>query len=68
MIVKRRTTKIVNDTYLIMPDNNKKKSTLIWRLRFFTIKEFLGLSPVVIIALTEVFDGTVPSKITFPFP
>ena len=25
-------------------------------------------SPVVIIALTEVFDGTVPSKILFPFP
>ena len=25
-------------------------------------------SPVVIIALTEVFDGTVPSKIIFPFP
>jgi hypothetical protein len=24
-------------------------------------------SPVVIIALTEVFDGTVPSKILFPF-
>ena len=25
-------------------------------------------SPVVIIALTEVFDRTVPSKIAFPFP
>ena len=25
-------------------------------------------SPVVIIALTEVFDGTVPSNILFPFP
>jgi hypothetical protein len=24
-------------------------------------------SPVVVIALTEVFDGTVPSKILFPF-
>ena len=28
---------------------------------------FSDLSPVVIIALTEVFDGTVPSKILFPF-
>ena len=26
MIVKRRTTKIVKDTYLIMPDNNKKSN------------------------------------------
>ena len=25
-------------------------------------------SPVVIIDLTEMFDGTVPSKILFPFP
>ena len=28
----------------------------------------VNISPVVIIALTEVFDGTVPSKILFPFP
>jgi hypothetical protein len=29
------------------------------------VKDF---SPVVIIALTEVFDGTLPSKILFSFP
>ena len=28
----------------------------------------VNISPVVIIALTEVFDGTIPSKIIFPFP
>ena len=32
------------------------------------IVDYSKISPVVIIELTEVFDGTVPSKIIFPFP
>ena len=43
MIVKRRTTKIVKDTYLIMPDNNKKSNPNLAIEIIFTLKEFLGL-------------------------
>ena len=31
-------------------------------------KAIVGMSPVVIITLSEVFDGTIPSKHLFPFP
>ena len=43
MIVKRRTTKMVKDTYLIMPDNNKKSNPNLAIEIIVTLREFLGL-------------------------
>ena len=43
MMVKRRTTKIVKDTYLIMPDNNKKSNPNFAIEIIVTLREFLGL-------------------------
>ena len=43
MIVKRWTTKIVKDTYLIMPDNNKNNNPNLAIEIIVTLREFLGL-------------------------
>ena len=34
----------------------------------FHLPPFQFSSPVAIIALTDIFEGTIPSKIIFPFP
>ena len=57
MIVKRRTTKIAKDTYLIMPDNNKKSNPNLGIEIIVRLKEFLGL----------VFESLLLFPITFIF-
>ena len=40
----------------------------IFEYRYGKIGETINSRPVFIIALTDFFDGNVPSKIIFPFP
>ena len=64
--------KLFNASIFIQPYKywgNGGKITKKWKRNFGlqrTTKR--GISPVVIIALTEVFEGTDPSNFLFPFP